>query len=618
MMRAKPSPRQRGRRKERAAIALVCALVPMLLAACTPDTPSPTPTPPPPAAASYHLDCGATANGTGSVTSPWNSLDAVTAHHAFLPGEQLLLKRGSVCFGRLTPAGSGTNGDPIVLGAYGTGAAPVVHGGGTPDQTGTVQLTDQHDWVVQDLDVTNLDPAGPDNTMRAGVLVANDTGGVLRGIVLRRLLVRAVTSSPGSSSADPHSYGGIAVVVRGAAKLGDGAFDGLRIEDDVVDHVGRSGITVWSDGPGPPRVTNTSITGNTVRYAEGDSIVVWGLDGAVIDHNTSEHGGSLPACPRCSSTALNTANAGIWPVASTHVLVRYNEVWGEGADGGDGQGFDIDDLTTDVVLEGNYAHDNAGGGLLICGAQDAVVRYNVFEHDAQGEIGFSCPEQRAGVRILNNVIAVRPGAGVAVVRRTNTRGSSPVLFANNIVLDPSGGGYDWPSPVEATHNVFVGAASPSRPADADAFTGDPALEQPGAGASGLDAALVYRPRSGSPVLASGADVDDDGVTDYAGQPLTQGTPDRGALTLTTRALPDVRGRVSATRQAADVALSWSGTGADAWRVLRSVAGGPFEPVTGQLRSTTWLDVAAPSGRLRYRVQAVDREGTRPIGDVAAG
>ena len=604
--------------RSRGFTAAAAAIVALLLAGCTTTSPTPTPTPSPTTAARvFHLDCGAATDGDGTAAHPWSTLDAVTAHGAFLPGEQLLLRRGSVCTGRLTPAGSGTNGDPIVLGAYGDGARPVVHGAGTPDQTGAVQLTDQHDWVVQDLEVTNLDPAGPDNTMRAGVLVANDAGGTLRGIVLRDLLVRAVTSSPGSASADPHSYGGIAVVVRAAAKAGDGAFDGLRIEDDTVDHVGRSGITVWSDGPGPTRVTNTSITGNTVRYAEGDSIVVWGADGAVIDHNTSEHGGFLPPCPRCASTALNTANAGIWPVASSRVLIRYNEVWGEGAAGGDGEGFDIDDQTTGVVLEGNSSHDNAGGGLLICGAQDAVVRHNVLEHDGGGEIVFSCPAQRSGVRILNNTIALRPGAGVQVVRRTRTSGTDPIRFANNLVIDPDGGGYDWPSPVEATHNLFTGPASSTRPADADALTVDPMLEQPGAGGIGLDAALVYRPRAGSPVLGSGAEVGDDALTDYAGRPLTAGSVDRGALTLSTATLPSARGTVTAQRDGADVRLGWPATAAAAWQVFRSAAGGPFTAVTGQLLTAAWTDVGAPSGSLRYRVVAVDRDGTRTVGAAAA-
>jgi hypothetical protein len=371
-----------------------------------------------------------------------------------------------------------------------------------------------------------------------------------------------------------------------------------------------------------------------VRYAEGDSIVVWGLDGAVIDHNTSEHGGFLPACPRCRSTAMNTANAGIWPVASTHVLIRYNEVWGEGAAGGDGEGFDIDDLTSGVVLEGNYAHDNDGGGVLICGATDAVVRYNVFEHDRQGEITFSCPRQRSGVRILNNTIVLGPSLKAAVVRHTNTTGSDPVVFANNLVLDPSGGGYDWPSPVTASHNAFIGPQVPTEPADDAPVRDDPLLQQPGAGATGLDSPLVYRPRADSPLIASGRAVEGssgtdavpadaapaDGVlVDYAGRPVRAAAPDRGALgPMQAVGLPSAAAAVVAARSGQDVRLTWPGSRASAWQVLRSSDGGRFVPITGQLLSTAYTDVAVPPGSARYRVLAVDRDGSRLVGTSPPG
>ena len=604
--------RSRRRTKRALAVGAVTAVVAALLVACSTSPPAPSPAPAP-AGHAYYVDCGRATEGTGTIDRPWSSVADVDSHPAFRPGDRVLLRRGAVCDGRLTPAGSGTNGDPIVLGAYGRGPLPTVHGGGTPDQTGTVQLTDQHDWVVQDLEVTNLDPAGPSDTLRAGVLVANDTGGTLRGLEIRRMLVRDVTSSPTQSTADPHTYGGIAAVVRGAAKAGDGAFDDLRIEDDTVDHVGRTGIAVWSDGPGPTRVTNTSITGNTLRYIQGDSIIVWGVDGAVIDHNTSEHGGDLPACPRCSSTPQDPASAGIWPVASSHVLVRYNDVGDEGSGGGDGEGFDIDDLTTDVVLEGNHAHDDAGGGLLICGAQDAVVRHNVFEHDGAGEIVFSCPTQRSGVRIVGNTIAVTPGAGLPVVRRMTTSGTAPILFANDVVIDPDGGGYDWPSPVTATHDVFFGAASPTRPVDPDAITADPELVEPGAVGTGLDAAFVYRPRPGSPVIGSGVVTGDEGLTDYAGWPLVPGTVDRGAFTGARRPMPSVHGHVAVDRSGAGVLLRWPGNGTIVWRVLRSVDGAPFAAITGELLDPRFDDVDAPAGRLRYRVVAVDRDGIRTIG-----
>ena len=78
--------------------------------------------PPSRSAAAYYLDCSASKNGSGTQASPWNSLASVNAF-TFLPGDHLLLKRGTTCNGALTPQGSGAANFPIVIDAYGTGAS---------------------------------------------------------------------------------------------------------------------------------------------------------------------------------------------------------------------------------------------------------------------------------------------------------------------------------------------------------------------------------------------------------------------------------------------------------------------------------------------------------------
>ncbi len=62
-----------------------------------------------------------------SEDSAWRSLDKVNSF-VFSPGDQVLFKRGDSWTGTLVVKFSGTAGNPIVYGAYGTGATPKIYG----------------------------------------------------------------------------------------------------------------------------------------------------------------------------------------------------------------------------------------------------------------------------------------------------------------------------------------------------------------------------------------------------------------------------------------------------------------------------------------------------------
>ena len=71
-------------------------------------------------------------------------------------------------------------------------------------------------------------------------------------------------------------------------------------------------------------------------------------------------------------------------------------------------GFDIDRSASNTLVEYNYAHDNQGGGVLLTGAVDSVIRFNIFENNGQGALTFY---------------------GKAPSRNTATLGSTVVLLA---------------------------------------------------------------------------------------------------------------------------------------------------------------------------------------------
>jgi len=63
---------------------------------------------------------------TGS-TGPWNTIAKVNAS-SFVPGDSILFKRGEVWRERLIVPSSGSPGNPITFGAYGSGSRPTVNG----------------------------------------------------------------------------------------------------------------------------------------------------------------------------------------------------------------------------------------------------------------------------------------------------------------------------------------------------------------------------------------------------------------------------------------------------------------------------------------------------------
>ena len=75
----------------------------------------------------YVSNSGNDSNPGMSETLPWRSLEKINSFTPS-PGNQVLFKRGDEWNGTLTVNASGSSGNPIVYGAYGTGAKPVISG----------------------------------------------------------------------------------------------------------------------------------------------------------------------------------------------------------------------------------------------------------------------------------------------------------------------------------------------------------------------------------------------------------------------------------------------------------------------------------------------------------
>ena len=330
-------------------------------------------------------------------------MTSVTDHGAFVAGDHILVKRGTTCTGRMSPTGSGTVGQPIVLGAYGSGALPTLKGGGTPNKTAVVLLENVSGWTVQDLHITNMGSSSRNtSSYRAGVAVQNWGIGRVSGIVIQRLRIDHVVSNMNESGDDSREWGAIVATTNGSGST-DG-YDGLIIRDNVIDHVGRSGVMVSNHEY--PRSTDRDVRvySNKISWARGDSIVLRGSVNGRVDHNVSAYGSDEWPCPNCGPITPKTANAAIWASFSRTIRVDHNEVYGEKMKGGDGEAFDSDASSTGVVFEYNYAHDNQGGGILFCGSTNAIARFNILQNNGKSAFAFIGNMPAKNTQIYNNTI----------------------------------------------------------------------------------------------------------------------------------------------------------------------------------------------------------------------
>src|ERR1700712_4185143 len=81
-------------------------------------------------ATTYYISTsGNDANNGTSTSTPWKTLTKLNSFFSSLkPGDNVLLNRGNVFYGSITVNKNGSSGAPITIGAYGTGAQPVVTG----------------------------------------------------------------------------------------------------------------------------------------------------------------------------------------------------------------------------------------------------------------------------------------------------------------------------------------------------------------------------------------------------------------------------------------------------------------------------------------------------------
>jgi hypothetical protein len=497
----------------------------------------------------YYVDCSASANGSGTQSSPWNSTASVNTP-TFQAGDRILFARGTTCSGSLAPHGSGASGAPITVDAYGSGALPVIAAGS--GATAAFELSDQSHWAVQNLTITG--------GVSYGVYVTGNTAdAALTDVTLTNLDVSHAT---GTTTVRGDS-GEVYVYPRGSKEtISDVVVNGVSAHDS---NVGEGIFVSGAFGAFPPGTVvpspgNTPVGQNfTVENSSGANVAGDGILMTMVQNGTIEnsvaHGSG--ACASCGSTP-----SGLWEWYCQTCTLQYNESYANHTWGStDGGAFDIDNYNSNNTLQYNYGHNNDGYCLAVFGDHytpvNDVFRYNVCSDNEQKPSASSeemslWPSTSQNLQIYNNTFYFNPANGHPFLQAD--AGGMSGLFKNNIVystqanlLESNTNGFhfdnnDYYVSTGATPTfkrngtTYPGLAAYQAASGQDwrTSTADPQLNNPTYASVGVSLTADTL-QAGSPVSGAGIDICQGipncsmGAQDFFGDPVTTaGTHSIGA------------------------------------------------------------------------------------------
>lgn len=230
-------------------------------------------------AAIFYVDPSCTHDGDGSVGEPCASAPAAAGPSTDWPtasgaGDQFLQKAGTTYLAQVT-VGSGSLGNPVTIGAYGTGAKPILRSE-EDAATGTIKInTDAHDIVIDGLEVhgqLNLTPGTQANAIRNNV-----TGGD------RNIVVNITVQN--CRIADVYNFG----------TSGNDGLDlngrGLIVLNNEFDNIEQDAVGLSSDGAdGDVIVRGNTCTNISIGGTDGDCYSIYGTStGALFEDNYCDH-----------------------------------------------------------------------------------------------------------------------------------------------------------------------------------------------------------------------------------------------------------------------------------------------------------------------------------------
>lgn len=135
---------------------------------------------------------------------------------------------------------------------------------------------------------------------------------------------------------------------------------------------------------------------------------------------------------------------GIWGGDIDTIVFQYNEAFNGGGSGPNAADcFDLDGGTFNSIMQYNYGHDCAGGGMLAISYADAfvnnfdnnIIRYNIIEHSGKPPMYLAADAPLTNLFIYNNVFYDNSGTGA--VNDVNSNQTWTGFVKNNLLIASS-------------------------------------------------------------------------------------------------------------------------------------------------------------------------------------
>ena len=386
---------------------------------------------------------------------PWKTISKVNSVN-FSPGDKILFKRGTESIGKLSIKSSGTEGQEIIVGAYGTGTKPVINGNNSYNCV--IGNWEKEYIIYQDLHITNNpDGAGICLWRARNISIINceisNTGRGISGAAVDNYdlynwtikgneihdNIRGIWANYGDS--DPGESGKIYNVVITQNTFYNNTHQAVKLNsvnpEGGSEHL-LSGLvftynTVYSH-------TNATPGGSVVSLADIDGSYATNT----IAYNVIYNNSAAPG---------NTYN-GLWLGNVSHAVVEHNLIYNNSSSKIDGVGIFLDHRagtlpSHDIIVRYNrvYNHNsvydrepwgpesqfNSAGIGLCCGVYNNQVYYNLLYGNATGiSLGGSSHDNL----IYNNTLT---GNRIGFYYDSTGTGN---IFKNNIVANNTleGGG----------------------------------------------------------------------------------------------------------------------------------------------------------------------------------
>jgi hypothetical protein len=330
--------------------------------------------------ATYYIDAtkGNDNNDGLSQADAWKTVEKINKS-LFKPGDQILFKRNENWHEGLVPPSSGSLGNPIIFGSYGTGNMPVIDADHI--RNWCIYL-DQKDHIA----VRNLELKNSINTC---ILIKESNYVVL---------------------------------------------DGLHIH-----HAYNSGIEQWNPNNNSDHIT---IMNCEVSYCGGSGILIAGsglCNQVLIEYNEVHHNCLFSE----NFYHRDTAGIKIWGAKKAQdAVIQHNHSYSNGNTTGDairGVGIWIDEWANNsAIVRYNKTHDNAYTGIMVEHCDGQEVYYNIVYNEGWKKAGtlgdgISIYRNANYNKIFNNTIYNCLDAGISVIG-DNGDDTHNNLVKNNISI----------------------------------------------------------------------------------------------------------------------------------------------------------------------------------------